>query len=506
MTILTRAWLVGACLIGLVGCSTAPEATPAPSPPAAATQAPASLEAYYDQELDWSSCEGGAECAQLTVPIDYADPSAGDTTVALLRTTGSKPLGSLVVNPGGPGGSGVDYARAAGQIFSADVTDNYQIVGFDPRGVGRSAPVDCLTDKQLDKWIALDGDPDSAAAEADLVAAAKRFGARCLRNTGDLLAHVDTASVVRDLDVLRGALREPRLNFLGFSYGSRIGALYAEDFGPTTGRMVLDGILAPQLSADEVGLGQAKGFDDALRRYVEDCQKSSDCPVAADSVADGVALVQDFLADLETKPLPTDSDQELNQSLGLGAVLYNLYFPFSGDWENLSDGLRDAFAGDGSTLLTQYRTRLERDPDGRYRTNAQEAFFAVNCLDRASEPTIEELRARADSWAQEAPVFGRYLAWSEAACAQWPEEPVGGPRQVTGSQAGPILVIGNTHDPATPLEWAQALTDHMADAHLVVWESDGHTAYGNGSTCVDDAVDGYLLQGELPADNPLLCS
>ncbi|MEI2784856.1 MAG: alpha/beta hydrolase [Candidatus Nanopelagicales bacterium] len=108
--------------------------------------------------------------------------------------------------------------------------------------------------------------------------------------------------------------------------------------------------------------------------------------------------------------------------------------------------------------------------------------------------------------AQEAPVFGRYLAWSEAACAQWPEEPVGGPRQVTGSQAGPILVIGNTHDPATPLEWAQALTDHMADAHLVVWESDGHTAYGNGSTCVDDAVDGYLLQGELPADNPLLCS
>ncbi len=501
-----RALALGVCLTTvLAGCSQT--ATPVPeSPPATPAPTPTGLDRYYDQTLTWTECGGDFECSRLTVPLDYADPSKGDTELAVLRVAGDKPLGALVINPGGPGGSGVEYVRAASQFFPGEVTDEYQLVGFDPRGVGASDPVDCLTDKQLDRWIAMDGDPDTAAAEADLLAAAKRFGKRCARGSGEILPFLDTASVVKDVDVLRSALDQPRLNYLGFSYGTKIGALYADEFGESTGRMVLDGVLPPQLTATEVGRGQAEAFDQALRRYVADCQKKPDCPVAADSVDAGVAKVSDFLAELESDPLPTDSDTDLNQALALGAILYHLYFPFSGDWESLSEGLRAGFAGDGGPLLDMYRARLERQPDGSYRNNAQEAFYAVNCLDADSRATAAEMRARAEEWAQAAPAFGRYLAWSEAACAAWPEAPVGGPRQVTGSEAGPILVVGNTYDPATPLQWAQLLADRLADAHLVVWESDGHTAYRNGSQCVDDAVNAYLLEGALPASDPLVCS
>lgn len=486
-------------------CSAGPE--PTPPAPATASGSPApGLAQYYGQQLEWRRCDGSFECADLTVPIDYDRPNAGDTDIALLRVPGEKPLGPLVVNPGGPGGSGVEWASYAEQILPGAVTDAYQVVGFDPRGVGRSTAVDCLTDRQLDRWIAQDGDPQTAAEEEALLTAAERFAKRCARNSGDWLAHIGTESVVTDLDILRSALGAQRLNYLGFSYGTTIGALYADRFGPTTGRMVLDGMLPPQLTSDEVGLGQARGFEDALRRYVEDCQRSDDCPVAGDDVDAGVKRVQRFLAELEDKPLPTDSGRDLNQALAAGSILYHLYFPSMGDWQSLSEGLTEAFAGDGTALLDFYDTRLERQPGGGYRNNAQEAFFAVSCLDRGEAPSAAELRRRADEWAQEAPTFGRYLAWSEAACIAWPAESEGGPRQVTGSEAGPVLVIGTRHDPATPLAWAQLVVDRMADAHLVIWESDGHTAFGSGSECVDDAVVAYLLDGTLPAADPLVCS
>lgn len=498
-----RGLAVGVCSLAvLAGCTSAPLPPVLQSQPAESAEpresAPAGLQRFYDQKLAWQDCDGSFECADLTVPRDYANPEAGTTTIALLRAKGDKPQGSLVVNPGGPGGSGVDYARAAGQILSDTVTEQYSVVGFDPRGVGRSAPIDCLTDAELDEWIALDGEPDSQQEQQELLDAARDFGKACEERSAQMLPYVDTESVVKDLDILRAALGERRLNYLGFSYGTMIGALYADRFGPKTRRMVLDGALPPQLTIDEIGLGQAKGFDKALRRYVEDCQTKSDCPVAGESVDEGVRKVQDFLDSLDEQPLPAGDGRELNQGLGAGAVLYHLYFPFAGDWDSLSDGLRDAFAGDGRRLLDMFYERLERSPDGKYANNSQEVFYAVTCLDRGSDADIEKLRRQADEWAQEAPVFGRYLAWTEAACSEWPVAATGEPEEVTAADAGPILVIGNTNDPATPLEWAQLLADRLADAHLIVWESDGHTAYGNGSSCVDDAVDAYLVDGELP--------
>ncbi|MFN8124984.1 MAG: alpha/beta hydrolase [Candidatus Nanopelagicales bacterium] len=300
------------------------------------------------------------------------------------------------------------------------------------------------------------------------------------------------------------ALGEDRLNFIGFSYGTMLGALYADQFGETTGRMVLDGVLPPQLTTAEVTLGQAQGFEDALNRYVADCQEKSDCPVAGPDVGSGVKKIQDLLAGLDEKPLPAGDGEQLNQALAAGAILYYLYFPSSGDWDGLSEGLTDAFAGDGKKLLEMYRTRLERNSDGSYRNNSQEVFYAVNCLDRDSDVSADELAARAEEWTQSAPTFGRYLAWSEAACAEWPVAGEGEPRQVTASEAGPIVIIGNTHDPATPLPWAQRLAESMADAHLIVWDADGHTAYGNGSQCVQDAVDDYLVDGTLPPPD-LVC-
>ena len=499
------ALLAAAAAFVATSCSSAPETTP----PAPVSQSPVpspGLAGFYGQQLEWRPCEGSFECAELVVPRDYDRPDGGETEIALLRVPGEKPLGPLVVNPGGPGGSGVEWAMFADQILAADVSGAYQVVGFDPRGVGRSTGVDCVSDRQLDRWIAQDGDPRTRAEEEALLTAAQRFAKRCGRTNGDWLAHIGTESVVADLDILRSALDAQRLNYLGFSYGTTIGALYADRFGPTTGRMVLDGALPPQLTGDEVGLGQARGFEDALRRYVEDCQRADDCPVAGGDVDAGVARIQRFLADLQDAPLPTESGRDLNQALAAGSILYHLYFPSMGDWDSLSEGLRDAFSGDGTTLLDFYDTRLERQAGGRYRNNSHEAFFAVSCIDRGERATADELRARADAWAQEAPTFGRYLAWSEAACIGWPEEPEGGPRQVTGSEAGPILVVGTRHDPATPLQWAQLLVDRMADAHLVIWESDGHTAFGNGSGCVDDAVGAYLLDGTLPAEDPLVCS
>jgi hypothetical protein len=211
-----------------------------------------------------------------------------------------------------------------------------------------------------------------------------------------------------------------------------------------------------------------------------------------------VARVRRFLNRLEDKPLRTKGGRPLTEALGAGAVLYYLYFPSAGDWNRLSAGLRTAFDGDGTLLLSMLDERLQRGADGRYADNGQEVFYAVNCLDRRVAGTPEDLQALAARWSQAAPTFGRYLAWSEAVCMQWPVPEAEQPQAATGSGNAPILLVATAHDPATPSQWAQRLADSRANAHLVVWESDGHTAYTNGSSCVDGAVDAYLLEGTLP--------
>ena len=484
--------------LALAACTSAqtPE-TESPAGPAPAAE----LAAYYNQTLDWKAC-GSAECATLLVPKDYADPELGDFEIALLRQVAKGDgQGSLVLNPGGPGGSGVDYAAAADAVLTPDVTDAFDIVGFDPRGVGKSSPIKCLTDAQKDEWIAADGKPDSAAEAETLVADAAEYGVRCAENAAGFYEYMSTDAVVKDLDVLRAALGETQLDYLGKSYGTLIGALYIEQFADNVGRFVLDGVLPPDLDAAEIGLGQAEGFEDSLRRYVADCQKQADCPLAKGSVDEGVAQIQTFIDKLAETPLPTDSDRELTQSLGLGSILNYLYFPDFGDWDQLSAGLRDGLDGDGSTLLDMYDERLQRSADGKYADNSQESFYAVSCLDRPVDADIATLEARESEWAASAPTFGPYLAWSDVVCGQWPVNATGEPVEVTTATQTPVLVVSTTHDPATPLAWAQQLAEALPGARLVTYDADGHTAYGNRSGCVDDVVDAYLVNGDVPAED-----
>ncbi|MDZ7578566.1 MAG: alpha/beta hydrolase [Candidatus Nanopelagicales bacterium] len=492
--------LVLAPAVAVAACVSAPYPEQPPDPSSSAIP----LSAYYDQDLDWQSCGGEFECARLSVPKDYEDASAGDFQIDIVRlpSTGDQRQGSLVVNPGGPGGSGVEYARAAAHSVSGQVRQSYDIVGFDPRGVGGSDPVDCVTDSELDSFIAADGAPSNPQEAEDLAEMAKEFGRDCAATSPDSYKYMGTDSVARDLDILRAVLGDDKLNYLGKSYGTLIGETYLKLFADKVRRMVLDGVLPPDLTSEQVHLDQAVGFEQELRRFVRYCQRRLSCPLPKGSVNKGVASIQRFLKDLRANPIKAERDRPLTESLAAGAILYYLYAPFYGDWDELSAGLAPAFRGDGSKLMKMLDRRLDRSSDGQYQDNSIEAFYAVTCLDRAAESDLAVLAKREKEWAKIAPTFGASVAWSDLVCGQWPTPPTGKPFKVDGAGAGPILVVSPTRDPATPLKWARRVVSQLTDGHLITWNADGHTAYMNGSACVDRAVNDYLLTGRGPKNDP----
>lgn len=477
--------------------STSTPVTPQ-TPPSGTT----GLDSYYSQTLTWGSCTGG-ECTKLKVPTDYANPGGDSIQLALLRVkarTSNQRIGSLVVNPGGPGGSGVDMARQAAQIVSADVRRRYDIVGFDPRGVGRSAPIDCLSDKDLDAYLGSDPTPDTPAEEQISIALAKKLADGCAANNPKTIAHVSTVDAAKDLDVLRAALGEPKLTYLGFSYGTYLGTIYAELFAANTGRMVLDGALPPDLTSQQSNLGQAKGFETATQAYVADCVTSRDCPVGR-SVDEGMAWIRDFLKGLDAAPLPVTDDQTVTQltegwgSSGIAAAMYS-----KESWPQLTEALKDAKNGDGNTLMRLADSYARRTPGGQYQSNIMEVIYAVNCLDKTDTADPAQIDAFAAEAAKVAPTWGRFLAWSSVPCGVWPVKATSQPHTVSAPGSGPIVVVGTTRDPATPYEWAVQLRQQLAHGVLVTFDGDGHTAYPRSSTCVDKAVDGYLLDGTPPPD------
>ncbi|GAB7191598.1 alpha/beta hydrolase [Kineococcus sp. NUM-3379] len=489
----------------LPSCSALGGRGPDPSPLAGAPSAvsePAADPAmgpYYSQELAWAPCGGGAECAQLQVPVDHANPGGTRTGVALLRVpaTGEEKLGSLVVNPGGPGVSGIDYAKLADRVVSAAVREHFDVVGFDPRGVARSAPLQCLPPPRIDALVAADPTPDDAAEVAELVALGAELGRGCAAGGGALAAHVDTLSVARDLDVLRAALGDARLTYLGKSYGTLLGARYAQEFPQRVGRLVLDGALDPALSSDEVNTGQAEGFETALRSYAAGCLAAQDCPLRG-TPEQGVQQVRALLEDLDSAPLPTGTPRPLTQGLAYLGVAQPLYARSL--WPTLTQALTAAQRGDGAPLLALSDQYTRRRADGTYEGNSSTVIYAVNCLDRGDEDTPEDIARSAEDLREVSPTFGEFLAWSSLPCSTWPFPAKGlrGPTPAEG--ADPILVVGTTRDPATPYRWAQSLAGNLASGRLLTYEGDGHTAYGFGSRCVDAAVDAYLVAGELPEE------
>ena len=476
-----------------------PVRSAASEPSADATTPPdAALAEFYGQELAWEPCQEDFECSRMTVPLDYGEPEGETIEVALLRVPAARPtqrVGSLVVNPGGPGAPGTAYAAAAERVFRARLTDHFDIVGFDPRGTGESAPVDCLTDEELDAYLATDPVPDTAAEESRVVDWVERLGEGCAERSGEVAAHVTTVEAARDMDVLRAALGEGQLDYLGASYGTKLGATYAELFPDRVGHFVLDGAVDVSLESRQLSLDQAAGFERALRAYVENCLESTESCFLGDDVEEGLATIDALVQEIDARPLPTGTDRELtvgNAFYGIVAPLYNRDY-----WFLLSAALRSAQNGDGSALMELADLYASRGPDG-YTDNSAEAIYAINCLDDPYAIAPEEVPAQFADFEEASPTFGQIFAWGLIGCGGIEVERSEPAPEIDAAGAAPILVVGTTRDPATPYAWAQALAEQLESGVLITREGDGHTGYNAGNECVDEAVEDYLVDAVVP--------
>ena len=461
------------------------------------------LDGYYNQQLEWSDCNDGFECASFNVPIDYANPADGAMQISAIRklATGSA-QGSLILNPGGPGGSGIEYTTYAEYVVSDTLRENFDIVGFDPRGVGESTPVECLNDAQTEEYIALDGSPDNQTEIDQAQEMAKLFGQTCATNSPDTFKFLDTVSATRDIDILRALLGDEKLNWLGKSYGTFLGATYADIFPERVGRMLLDGAIDPTLSNEQLSYGQALGFELALNRFVDDCVTKSDCPLSAGGAA-GISEISDLLVDLDANPVTLDDGRLFTQAMGTLGVVGSLYDKVYG-WPELRINLDLAFDGDYSGLASSVDFYTGRQSDGSFKDNSNDAIAAVNCLDRPDRATTEETVALASEWKKAAPNFGEYLAWSNISCSYWLADATGVPKEITALGTPTILVVGTVNDPATPYAWSQALAAQLSKGVLLTLDGDGHTAYYQGSECIDEVVDNFYLTGEAEAD--IICT
>lgn len=485
--------------------SSGPAATRTPSakPTGPLPSTDPALAAYYDQKLSWKKCDDNL-CATMKVPLDYTKPTGPSIAIAVLKVPAAKPgerVGSLVVNPGGPGGSGVQFASAGAKQFGSALADHFDIVGFDPRGVGKSDPLRCVGTAQLDTLLGFDPDPDTAAERAEMDRLVKGFGDGCLNESGDLTGHVSTKEAARDMDVLRAVLGEAKLDYLGSSYGTFLGATYAEEFPTHVGRFVLDGAIDPSLSSEEQSLEQAHGFETALRAYVKDCVDRGGCFLGR-TVDEGTAKIRTFLDAVEKKALPTGSSRELTEGWATLGVWLPLYV--KDYWPYLTDALKSAMDnGNGALLLTLADAYASRGPSG-YTDNSMEALYAVNCLDHDDWIPTKDVPSHFAQFLKASPTFGKAFAFSLSTCSQWPVQSGERSTALHAVGAPPIVVVGTTRDPATPLVWAQALAKQLESGQLITRDGDGHTGFHKGNSCVDDAVEGWLIDGKDPKPD-LMC-
>ncbi len=446
------------------------------------------LRRYTEQRLTWSTCEK-LECASVKVPLDYANPDGQAITIAMSRkkATETPRLGSLFINPGGPGGSGVDYVG----FFDAKGLEQYDIVGWDPRGIGRSTPVTCFNTGELDEYLARDASPDSPEEDTQLQQSEREFGASCLARSGALLQHVSTAETVRDLDVLRALVKDPKLNYFGSSYGTQIGAVYAELFAKTVGRMVLDGAVN---ITDDKSVSQTQGFERSLASFAAWCAKQ-ECRLGA-TKEEVLQRIAELWRRLDENPME-GGRRPLTQQLGLIGVLYVLYENEEA-WKYLREALElAAFDEDPRYLLflaDQYHQRNEKT--GVF-AQSNFGFPAVRCLDsQDSDPA--EARREAERDKAKAPTLAS-VSGPDYVCPLWPVAPAPKQRPITGKGAAPILIIGTTGDPATPYEYAEQMARQLTSGVLVTYRGEGHLAYGN-SSCVRAIVRDYLRRDQVPVD------
>ena len=501
----------GVCLG--VGAGAVP-AVAVPAAPAVAVKAavPKGLESFYGQRVEWYDCgaTGGMEksaeatafkCAKVKVPLDYSQPDGQTIEIAMKKhvATGSIHRGSLFINPGGPGGSGVQYVEAAAETGFAGVQGSYDIIGFDPRGVGSSTPITCATANGADPAGGADqasGDVAFEELAPQVTMSFSQMEADCAANTkpAGLLDHVDTVSAVRDLDILRALSGNEKLDYAGFSYGTYLGAHYAELFPSNTGRMVLDGAMDPSLTLYESSRGQAIGFEHSLRTYVEWCQGAADCPLSGGTDA-GVQQISDLFSSADQSPLPTsDPNRSVTGTDIKGVVIQYMYFSEQ-DWPVLNQALTQAIVHHDGSMIRSILDRIQSAG-----SNSTLTRLAINCLDYRVEGDMTSWAARDQEMEQVAPHFGQMAVISDLACQSWGHTGTHPPKALHAKGAAPILVIGTTGDPATPYEWAKALAGQLESGQLLTWEGNGHTAYANAGhgPCITKAVDTYLLTGTMP--------
>ncbi|MGX2994679.1 alpha/beta hydrolase [Streptomyces sp. JNUCC 64] len=472
------------------------------------------------QRLQWADCpkptaaEGGGpapsplpdgelwQCATLKTPLDWDDPKGATIGLALIRARASGPgderIGSLVFNFGGPGGSGVTTLPAFENEYEK-LRTRYDLVSFDPRGVGRSAGVTCESDERLDEYFQQDATPDDAAERRELVENTREFNAACEDRSGRVLPHVRTTDAARDMDLMRRVLGDDELHYFGISYGTELGGVYAHLFPKAVGRAVFDAVVDPTQDPEQGALGQARGFQRALDNFARNCvSQVEDCPIG-DTAQDVEDRIRALLRDLEKDPLPGLFPRELTQTAATGGIAQALY---SEDfWEYLTEGLQQAYDGDGQVLMTLSDAMNGRGEDGKY-SNVQAANIAINCADDKPRYTPDDVTARLPAFRAASPVFGDFLAWSLVSCLDWAVPGAADHPDVAAAGAAPILVVGNTGDPATPYEGARRMVDALGPGVGVelTYKGQGHGAYDSGDPCVREAVDGYLLDGKLPAE------
>jgi pimeloyl-ACP methyl ester carboxylesterase len=510
-------WAVATATLGLAlvatGCTTTPAPAPGSSDGGSSTGSdgasgtagsdptdgvPEDLEDLYTQKLTWSDC-ADLECASVKVPLDYDDPQGETIELALNRLPATgEATGSLVINPGGPGGSGTDYVKtSAAMQISADVRKSYDVVGFDPRGVGRSTAVACQDDETVDRYRETARIPTSASGIEDMVTANREYAEACSKNTPDgLLEHLDTESAARDLDLIRGVLGEDQLDYLGFSYGTKLGATYLRLFPSRAGRVVLDGAMDPALSVTEVGKQQATAFETSLDHYLASCLDGEGCPFTG-SVEDARKQLAEFMKETDKDPLPTEDGRVVPATDVFNALLLPLYEPTlePSITQALKSGMEDR---DGSQLLYLADVGSNRSGDGSY-TNTNDAFTAINCVDYQHESgSVSAIQKRSEDFEEAAPFFGAIMGYDDG-CSTWPVDAKPAASDVSVKDpAHEPLIVGTTHDPATPYAWSKALQKLIPGSRLLTFEGYGHTAYGRSNECVTSTVDTYLLDGSLP--------
>ncbi|MGR2753431.1 alpha/beta hydrolase [Agromyces arachidis] len=496
--------LAAVSLLALTGCTIPgfPPSEPDRSEPTGESVA-AELEPFYSQVLEWERC-GEYQCTTAKAPLDWSDPPAGEIELALVRQTARSgdPIGSLLVNPGGPGGSGYDFiAESIDYAVGPRLQESFDIIGFDPRGVGRSTPVSCFDPAKMDDFLfgIAEAERGSDAWIAEVSAAGQEFGAACAEGTGELLGNVDTVSAARDLDLLRAVLGDDELNYLGYSYGTFLGATYAGLYPDRVGRLVLDGAIDPSAGNDEVTRAQAIGFEQALRAYLADCLTGADCPFSGsvDAAADEVGRL---LASVEASPIRASDGRLLGADSLVTAIIFPLYSPDS--WPYLSDMFEAVMLGDADIALSFADLYYGREADGTYLDNSTEAFRAVNCLDYAYDADPAAMRAAAAELAEAAPIIGPYFGFGDIGCSVWPYASDSERAAIRAEGAAPILVIGTTGDPATPYEWAVELAEQLDSGVLVSYDGEGHTAYRKSNACIDSTVESFFLEGSVPKSDP----